>query len=320
MLLPPIFARFQVDYVQRVTEQEYSSSCPVCGGTVHENREWPDRCRWFLDSPERGWCRKCGQMFWPDEDTVPDPVAVEKWRAKQERREEERKAAAERALEHLRSGRVWQEYNKQLDKASRRLWEQRGVSPGLQDTWGLGYDPNHEFWKKDGRFVRPTLTIPIFNEGYDLLNVKHRLLEPPEGYGKYRYEFSIPNYNPGYLWRALPEESLTEEVVAVEGEIKAMVVAARAGMELGVPVGLPGTNPGKPVLEQLKNAGHIYLIVDPDARKAAWDICKAIGPEKFHVLVPTARMGKIDDWILSAQPSTQELRWIIRQYAKPAWN
>ena len=67
--LPPHWAVLagKVDYVQRVSNTEYSSSCPQCGGTPHPNGELPDRCRLFVDEHPTLFCRKCGLVAYPDQ-------------------------------------------------------------------------------------------------------------------------------------------------------------------------------------------------------------------------------------------------------------
>ena len=43
--LPPEFMALigQVDYIHKVSENEYHSSCPNCGGELHSDGSWPDR-------------------------------------------------------------------------------------------------------------------------------------------------------------------------------------------------------------------------------------------------------------------------------------
>lgn len=307
--LPPVFARYagRVHYVQQVSDTEYSSSCPTCGGDVHPGGEWPDRCRWFTDGKERGWCRRCGAMHWPDDATRPDPVALEKWRKEQAEREEARKRSAERALANLAERRIWEHYQAQMCEHSRTIWRRRGVPDALQDFWKLGYDPAHAFWRDGAEFRSETLTIPIFGPDWSPLNIKHRLLAPPENYSKYRYE--LAGVSDGLLWRVDPNDPLDGHVIAVEGEIKGMVVAARGGDSVGRIVGLPGTNPSPAIKAQLAQADKITLCLDPDATKQAVHLANALGIERCWMLrLPT----KIDDGILAADMGADEVRMMLR--------
>lgn len=307
--LPPAFARFsgQVHYVQRVSDTEYSSSCPACGGEQHPGGEWPDRCRWFDDSRPRGWCRRCGKIFWPDADTKPDPVALERWRKEQIQREEARKRSAELALANLAEHRIWERYHEQLTEHSRLLWRRRGVCDSLQDYWQLGYDQAHPFWRDGHEFQAETLTIPIFGQNWSPLNIKHRLIDPPVDYSKYRYELS--GVTDGLLWRADPDDDLSGHVIAIEGEIKAMVTAERGGTKDWEIVGLPGTNPAPAIVSQLRSADRVTIVMDPGAKAAGVRLANAIGIKRCWML---SLPHKIDDGIIAANMSQREIVTMLR--------
>jgi hypothetical protein len=322
--LPPEWQCLEglVRYVQQESNTTWTCSCPQCGGEVHNDGEWPDRCTLFVDTKATLFCRRCAtDKIFPDQyggpaSAKPTLEELERWRQDRQQRELERKRNAERAIELLQRNRIWEIYHAQMDEEARKYWRWRGVPDGLQDWWQLGF-AHHETFYRDGQpFDCKVATIPIFGAGWSPENLKMRLEDVPVPYAKYRYKYTGI---PAHIWRSDPDESLEGDVLVVEGEIKAMVLAERAGSKLGIPVGLPGLKPGPTALESLKDAEHITLIVDPDGREGAWEIVKTLGREKCHVLVPSNRMGKIDDWILAANPSPRELRWIIRQSAKPAW-
>jgi hypothetical protein len=73
--LPPEFSELngKVDFVIKRGHNEYSSSCPQCGGFVHQDGSYPDRFRLFIASEATGkplgWCRSCGFTFWPGKTT-----------------------------------------------------------------------------------------------------------------------------------------------------------------------------------------------------------------------------------------------------------
>ena len=309
-VLPPIFAwlQAQVSYVQRVSDTEFSAACPNCGGTPHQSGEWPDRLRIFVDTKPLAWCRRCSWTRFADQSgdaDPPDPADVEKWRAEQIEREEARKRSAEIALKNLRSERLWERYHEALDEHSRMLWRRRGIPDSLQDFWQLGYDHGHRFWRDGSSFYSPTLAIPIFGQGGLALNIKHRLIEPPPDYSKYRYEYS--GITDGLLWRADPEIEIGGHVIVCEGEIKAMVTALRGGG--GNVVGIPGTNAAPAVIEQLANAERITLVMDPDAKRQGIKLAKALGIHRCWLLVPP---DKIDDGILAAEMTEREVQMLLR--------
>jgi hypothetical protein len=246
-------------------------------------------------------------MFWPDADTKPDPVALETWRKEQVQREEARKRSAELALANLAQHRIWEQYHLQLAEHGRFLWRRRGVCDSLQDFWQLGYDKAHVFWREGHEFQAETLAIPIFGYDWSPLNIKHRLTDPPEGFSKYRYE--CRGITDGLLWRADPDTELTGRVVAIEGEIKAMVTAERAGQSSGQIVGLPGTNPASAIIRQLQHAERVTLVMDPDAKGAGIKLAKALGLKRCWLLIPPR---KIDDGILAADMNAREVTMMLR--------
>ena len=182
--LPPQFAWLagRVHYVQQHSRIEYSSSCPECGGEVHQGGEWPDRFRIFDEEHGRGWCRRCGFFTWADQSEKPPPADVlEQWRKEQIEREEERKRSAERALAHLRSARIWEIYHEQVDGAGREYWRNAGIPDTWQDYLQLGWCPMKRIWRDGAAFDTPTATIPMFEPGWACRNVTHRLINAEGG-------------------------------------------------------------------------------------------------------------------------------------------
>jgi hypothetical protein len=266
------------------------------------------------------FCRNCGLVAFPNNFGADyrqiSQEERDRWVKEQIAREEARRRSAERAICFLRDNCIWEKYHQQLDKSSRSLWSLRGIPDSLQDFWMLGYDGDHKFWAKGEEHSSPTLTIPLFDYGWQPMNVKHRLLNPVTDKDKYRPEVSGITQG---LFLTDPDTEVGGQTLVVEGEIKSMVVATTLGSQLGNVVGMPGKTPGKRVVEQLSQSDSIVIVADPDGREATWELCKAIGRKKCRVLIPDERMGKIDDWINKYHPSSDELRWIIMQGAKPAW-
>ena len=94
---------------------------------------------------------------------------------------------AQAALTELRAAQSWVRYHDQLTDQSRQTWTSWGVTEFFQDFWQLGYDPCHIIWTDSGEWQTPTYTIPIFEpESWNVLNVRHRLVNPPKPNDKYR--------------------------------------------------------------------------------------------------------------------------------------
>jgi predicted transcriptional regulator len=307
--LPPAFQWLagKVSYVQQVSETEYSASCPACGGTVHEDGSWPDRLRIF-DRPEHSlaWCRRCNYMRFADQDTKPvDPALAERWRLEQIQREEARKKSAERALDLLRQEQRWVRYHETMPERGILWWETRGIPRAYQYVWQLGWrDDLAVFVDSDWRLLEAA-TIPVFDLAGNVLNVKNRIIQPPEGVPKYRYELSG---HTAPLFLCNPGEPLDGHVIAVEGEIKAAVVWTKLQDAHAQVVGLPGTSPPRESLGVLSQAKRITLVMDPGSEEEAARLAQTLGRDRTRILVC---VEKIDDAILRNQMGKAEVvRWL----------
>ena len=206
-------------------------------------------------------------------------------RAAQELQEKIEQAQA--ALDALRSEQSWLRYHKTVKYD---LWEQRyGIPQWYVDFIKFGYDPEHVFYVKGQEYRTPTLTIPVYEPGWNCVNVRHRLLnEPPDG-GKYRPERSGL---PASLFVADPDRDISGKVMVCEGEIKAAKVFVTADDPNMQVVGLPGKTPSEQMLSELADADPIYLCLDPDAELKK--IVRTLGKERVLVIrLPE----KIDDMI-----------------------
>src|SRR5688500_5524808 len=140
--LPNEFVGLQgkVNYVQQVSKDEYSSSCPQCGGEPRRN-EFPDRFRLFLNARGQnkimGWCRRCSYIWFPDTSRVINPAEMEQWRKEQLVREEERKRSAERAIEILKSEKIWLKYNEMLGELGKITLKEWGIREDWANFWRL---------------------------------------------------------------------------------------------------------------------------------------------------------------------------------------
>jgi hypothetical protein len=269
-----------------------------------------------------------------DAASAPDPAAVARRAAElaeRAARELERQIEkAQQTLAELRQAQTWLEYYDQLDDAARRRWEGRGVPAMFQDWWQLGFNPDYTLWRREnGKWVdwwhSPTLSIPIWGEGWQVNNVKHRLLvEPPTG-EKYRQERTGV---PAAPFIANPDRS-GGALLLVEGEIKSMVSYVtltdrgnRSEDSIQV-AGLPGVTPDPALFGQFENYDPVYLCMDPDAyvRKQAGrpspaeNAVMALGRERVRsIRLP----DKIDDLIVHYQLDRAWLLNLMRT-ARRTW-
>lgn len=206
------------------------------------------------------------------------------------RRLEDEIKKAQTALSELREIQSWIRYHENLDDASRVIWETRGVPCWYQDWVKLGYDPSHTFWAGN-EYTSPTLTIPVYEpETWEVLNIKHRILgNASECIGKYRPERSGL---PAALFPASPDLPISGRVIAVEGEIKAMVAYVTLSDPNIQIVGLPSKNPSENIIKQLQKCDDVILCLDPDADPVS--VAHEIGKQVRVMRLPE----KIDDYIL----------------------
>ncbi|MHB0858823.1 MAG: hypothetical protein ACYC5M_14805 [Anaerolineae bacterium] len=254
----------RIDFVQQIGAEEWHASCldPCCGGQVHSNGEWPDRLVLRTGVKPRAWCRRCGQVWFPDlfGDTRfsrPTSEQLLALQAEAQRREREKLAATRRALARLRREQRWVQWHVEMREVDRRRWLERGVPRAYQDYWRLGV---RHGWRVGGGPQTAALSLPIPTLLGEVLNIKYRLLD--EGVaaklGRYRYE--IPG-SPLFWANTSRTLRSNETVLVVEGEIKAMVVFATLDQDCMV-VGVPGTLTAQHV-DLLEPAGEFIIVADP---------------------------------------------------------
>lgn len=304
----------KVSYVrERVRGKEWSSNCPKCGGSPHSHGDFPDRFRMWVVSKvgkPMGWCRVCGHVAFSDRDIKPDPAKIEQWRKERLEYEIKIKEEAEQAIKLLTDVHKWEEYYSWLmtDGVASAYW--RGA--GIQDEywwseWKLGFDPMHTFWfDSDDGWVEhktPTATIAVRDITGRIINIKHRLLNPFQGV-KYRMEYRT-HTEPIFISNL--ELKNPEFVIKCEGEKKSAVTWLSLDSSKVQCYGLP-KSPSDEMLESIK-AKVIIDILDPDVSvsKRVKNIYKDVD---YRVLrLPY----KIDDMIMTAKLSKQDVRSIMKQ-------
>lgn len=310
--LPPELAR-RWGHLQFVRKRgsEYSAECPSCGDSGHMGRDWPDRFRMWTE-PARGWCRVCGFQDFADSDkpnvSITEEVR-ERWIAERLEREQQARQEAEHAIALLQQEQSWMQYEQQITEEMRAWWERKGVPAYLQSYFHLGYCLEKSVWFQGQRYVTPTATIPVFAPDWQVVNVRHRLLHPPNPGDKYRPE---RKGLPTALYLTNPDEKPQGETILVEGEIKSIVVFDRLDDPQLTIVGLPGKTASAGLLDSLADCDPIHIVLDPDAKVQAFKYARHFTDSGQHASVVQLPV-KADDLFTMHAGSTRDFRLALRQ-------
>lgn len=281
-------------------------ACPLHGGDNQNGFsvfEHDGRQMW------KCWTRDCGAgdaidfvMAWQGLDfkraceflggnTLGDPVEMERLaRERHERAVEEHKRAEqqmEARRKELQAEQKHLYYHNHMNDFFIGEWLKRGIDEAWQGFFSVG--GCEDFVINDGWHTQ-TLTIPIFDVNYDVLNIKHRLLNPQKPNDKYRPEKSGLGAFPPLL--AFPDKGFDGAVTwVIEGEIKAMVTATITPDSDWQFIGVPGRTQYTGLVEKLFNK-NVIVVPDPGAEKDAAGFCKAVHGRWLSL------PGKIDDIII----------------------
>lgn len=298
-----------VRYVVKRGVNQYSSTCPECGGDVHTDGTWPDRfCMWPKSKATGsclGFCRHCGLKWWPgktDPSKRPTPEQEAVWLEERLSAEQQRLAEIQTALEILQKEQAWVKYHEAaFDNGEvRQLYAQRGIKEDFWIMyWSLGFNPAKQVWYEGQGYLCQSLTIPIFETlTRKALNIKHRLLNPPNPGDKYRPEIKGL---PAALFVADLDKPLKGKTLLVEGEFKAMVSYLCADDPTMQVVGVPSKSPDLDMLDKLAECEPVFVCLDPDAYQvkgserepAISRLAAHLGNRARIIRLP----GKIDDLI-----------------------
>lgn len=317
--LPSEFSGLKVNYVQRVSSDEYSSSCPQCGGEPHKGGELPDRFRLFLNASGKnkvmGWCRRCSYVWFPDTVRPISPEEMERWRKEQLEREEARRRSAEKAISALQSEKIWLKFNEALNDYAMEVLRSWGIREDWANYWRLGLLPDHIVLNKDEKYHSPAISIPMWQWGSPApANVKLRILNPKNSGDRYRSLYKTGIATDFTAFNKLKSDT----VVLVEGEKKAMVVAQWSEQKYQV-VGLPSVTPNEDLLAKYDRYGKVIVCLDPDAKvedeyghSPLKRLVKALGREVAWVDLP----DKVDDMIIRGMRFDNALKYAKTLEAK----
>lgn len=288
---------------------EWSAACVKCGGADRHRSDLSDRFRLFGGDRPRAWCRRCSYFAFADDDQAA-PTKEAREQAEQERlRLAELEAQRIQAkIDELRKEAYWLGYHDGMNDFHRDIWRHQGIRDELQDYFQLGYVEKRRFFDGAQPFYSPAMTIPVFDIGWEAVNVQYRLMSPPDGVGKYRFTYGLPT--PLFLTNPYIEPE--GDVLLVEGAKKAIVTFDKLD-DLYI-VAVPSKVPPLQILARLSNADVVYIALDPDAylegkSSAASRIGIALGDKARYVRLPS----KPDDFFTMYGGSQCQFMRYVRQ-------
>ena len=269
--LPAEYAELEnkVNYVQRKSADEYCSSCPKCGGTIHPDGEHPDRFVMLMPSKSRagipwGFCRICGMKWWPGRDDGKhiSQETLDKLAAQAREAEEARKQERQRKLAAFSTAELWEELHRRMGEEQRAWWRKNGVPDDWQDYLRLGYTDDKVYRRGDELLHSPAYTIPYFGYGFAFKTMQYRLCNPDQPADRYRFEADLGTS----YYMSTPSVEIGDQVVVCEGAKKAMVVKIYADDDSITVLAIPSKQDwrGCDILEAVKNCGRVWIWLDPD--------------------------------------------------------
>ena len=258
----------------RHAQGEACGPCPRCGGK--------DRFICFAEG--NYFCRRCHHKGW----WADDPEEGRKRVAEERVRQEEQQATLRRRMATCQD---WVEYHQDALELveARELWKGYGMGEAEIQKWGLGFcrscptAPDH----------CGSLTIPCFQGGIRL-DIRHRLLNVPPEFGKYRSHLAglrPPIFN-------LDSVEYGDLVAIVEGEKKAIILD-KFGFK--AVVALPGINFAKYFLDLLPDRitgnQRAVVLLDPHTNRTGEKLARALCNRGVETRVADSYM-KPDDMLL----------------------
>lgn len=237
----------------RTGTRHWNSPCPKCGGTD----------RFYVTAIGRFECNKCDFSGWLDDDQKfrPDPLLEEHRKEAELKRKQEQEQRWRDWTNGFLAGFYWREWHDRMGVENIQWWESQGISREQVDFYELGYLREKQIKHNGGTLTLPAYTIPVREpESWEICNIHYRLVNPPSGVQKYRYEHGL-EAREFYAEKGTHHKS----VIAVEGAKKAMVVYRYMDGATQV-VGLTSCAPGEEMLRRLERYSQVFLCLDPGCK------------------------------------------------------
>jgi hypothetical protein len=307
---PLELARLGLDHEHFVRADDHSwrGPCPRCGGKR--------RLLIFTDHPFPKWnclCDGCGLHAWADQlntavkaETTPEQRA--EWARRNKAEQEAREKLRREKLADFTSHELWLELAARMTDQHRAWWRSQGIPDDWQKALRIGYLPQKKYIGQDGEHhVSPAYTIPYFHTGFEFVTLQYRLNDACCPEERYRFEKGLGTS----YYQASPQCPIGEEVIICEGAKKAIVTAVNTPERYTV-LAVPSKSDFAGVVEAVKAAERVYILLDPDATHRAMQLAGQVGQTARIASLPV----KVDDGFVIHGLSQAYLLKVI-QYARP---
>lgn len=306
---PPPFELHKIgldrDSFVRADGKSWRGPCPRCGG--HR------RLLIFTDHAFPKWhclCDGCGLKAWADQlapavrqETTPEQRR--EWAARNQSDRVEREARRQEKLAEFSTSEIWAELTQRMTDEHRLWWEKQGVPLEWQRHLRIGYVPSKVYRGADGQLhTSRAYSLPYFHTGFEFAALQYRLFDPPTPTDRYRFEAGLGTT----YYQTQPQSPIGERVIICEGAKKAIVTCVNTPDEYTV-LAVPSKSDFGGVTEAVKEATHVYIMLDPDAETRAQKLADEIGPAARVATLPV----KVDDAIVQYGITQADLLAYLRQ-------
>jgi hypothetical protein len=284
--------------------KSWRGPCPVCGGhrrfVIFTNNEWP---LW------NGYCDLCGAEIkaWQKVNARPDPVKLAAYQAQQVQDEANRAEYRRKKLAEFTTAELWEELRDRMTQEHINWWETQGVPQDIQRYLSIGFKADKMYHDGEGNERHsPAYTIPWFDFGFQFLTMQYRLTAP-DITDRYRFEYGLGGGGSLY-YRADPgDKEIKDKVIICEGAKKAIVTWAWLADTPHYSVIATASNKTlQPALDAVNQCGVVYLILDPDSRRKAFQTAQG-----HKNIKPVYLPEKIDDMVIAGHLTADDFERIL---------
>lgn len=279
--LPPEFSTLagRVQWVQRVNENEYTSSCPNCGidPNKHSDANPSDRFLMWIESRETGrpfgMCfRGCGWKWTPNKQDV-HWTAEERAEFTAKRRElNEREEARIRqySVDVVMKQKAYVNYLHAMRQSAfgKGYLHERGfISDEWNEYFGFGIIEGYKCRGFLSTYYAPAITIPIIGLGNVVEQIKLRVTHEHHEKDRYGNIYKTKAQHPYF---PLKDTKVGNVAAIFEGEFKTCRVAMDREKHKSIPqdvtiMASQGKGIGARMIYMIENCEVVYLCLDPDA-------------------------------------------------------